>query len=68
MLYIVQSTKLLCVCAWTENSLIERAKELRTNLQSASEDIASLFTKLGMMSVYSLPIYCVQKYFFPYYF
>ncbi|KAB1224008.1 hypothetical protein CJ030_MR2G007944 [Morella rubra] len=35
-------SKLLC----SENSLIERAKELRTNLQSASEDIASLFTKL----------------------
>ncbi|XP_059462978.1 kinesin-like protein KIN-5B [Corylus avellana] len=30
----------------SENSLIQCAKELRTNLQSASEDIASLFAKL----------------------
>ncbi|XP_039056763.1 kinesin-like protein KIN-5B isoform X2 [Hibiscus syriacus] len=35
-------SKLLC----SENSLIERAKELRTDLQHASEDINSLFTKL----------------------
>ncbi|GFZ11044.1 ATP binding microtubule motor family protein [Actinidia rufa] len=30
----------------TENSLIDRAKELRANLQNASEDISALFTKL----------------------
>ncbi|OMO72729.1 hypothetical protein CCACVL1_17628 [Corchorus capsularis] len=35
-------SKLLC----SENSLIERAKELRTDLQHASEDINSLFAKL----------------------
>ncbi|XP_030926960.1 kinesin-like protein KIN-5B [Quercus lobata] len=35
-------SKLLC----SENSLVEHAKQLRTNLQSASEDIDSLFTKL----------------------
>ncbi|KAK7853037.1 kinesin-like protein kin-5b [Quercus suber] len=35
-------SKLLC----SENSLVENAKQLRTNLQSASEDIDSLFTKL----------------------
>ena len=31
----------------TENSLIDRAKELRINLQDASEDISALSTKLG---------------------
>ncbi|KAK8713824.1 hypothetical protein V6N13_149032 [Hibiscus sabdariffa] len=35
-------SKLLC----SENSLIQRAKELRTDLQHASEDINSLFAKL----------------------
>ncbi|MBA0746972.1 hypothetical protein Gogos_009443 [Gossypium gossypioides] len=35
-------SKLLC----SENSLIERAKELRSDLQYASEDINSLFAKL----------------------
>ncbi|MBA0596870.1 hypothetical protein Gorai_013676 [Gossypium raimondii] len=35
-------SKLLC----SENSLIERAKELRSDLQHASEDINSLFAKL----------------------
>ncbi|EEF29376.1 kinesin-like protein KIN-5B [Ricinus communis] len=35
-------SKLLC----SENSLIERAKVLRTDLQTASEDITSLFAKL----------------------
>ncbi|XVF08039.1 hypothetical protein REPUB_Repub06bG0191100 [Reevesia pubescens] len=35
-------SKLLC----SENSLIKRAKELRTDLQHASEDINSLFAKL----------------------
>ncbi|KAG8500871.1 hypothetical protein CXB51_002909 [Gossypium anomalum] len=35
-------SKLLC----SENSLIQRAKELRSDLQHASEDINSLFTKL----------------------
>ncbi|CAI0471711.1 unnamed protein product [Linum tenue] len=31
---------------YSENSLVERAKELRNGLQSASEDITSLFTTL----------------------
>ncbi|KAG7964695.1 hypothetical protein I3843_09G183900 [Carya illinoinensis] len=35
-------SKLLC----SEKSLVERAKELRTNLQDATEDISSLFAKL----------------------
>ncbi|KDP35584.1 hypothetical protein JCGZ_09022 [Jatropha curcas] len=35
-------SKLLC----SEKSLIERAKELRSDLQTASEDITSLFTRL----------------------
>ncbi|GLT38881.1 hypothetical protein SLA2020_130990 [Shorea laevis] len=35
-------SKLLC----SENALIQRAKELRVDLQNASEDISALFTKL----------------------
>ncbi|KAM7255154.1 hypothetical protein ACFE04_020395 [Oxalis oulophora] len=38
----VTISKLLC----SENSLIEKAKELRSNLQNASGDITSLFAKL----------------------
>lgn len=31
----------------TENSLLHRAKSLRTDLQNASEDISLLFEKIG---------------------
>ena len=34
----------------TENSLLQRAKSLRTDLQNASEDISLLFEKIGMSS------------------
>ena len=39
-----------CFYPCTENSLIECGKGLRNDLQYASEDISSLFTKLGMMN------------------
>lgn len=48
----------LFIYAKTENSLIECAKELRTNLQSASEDIASLFVKLGKRSFLFPLMFC----------
>lgn len=36
---------------FSENSLVEHAKQLRTNLQSASEDIDSLFAKLDQKDI-----------------
>lgn len=43
--------KLCTFCVWTENSLIGRAKEMQAELQCASEDISSLFVKLGTCGV-----------------
>lgn len=36
-------------CLWTENSLIERAKEMSMDLQNAVDDINLLSSKLGMI-------------------
>lgn len=37
----------LLIFSWTESTLIDRAKGLRSDLQHASNDISSLFTRLG---------------------
>lgn len=33
----------------TERSLVESAKDLRANLQNASEDITTLYSKIGIV-------------------
>ena len=38
---------MLLIFCWTETTLIDRAKGLRSDLQHASNDISSLFTRLG---------------------
>lgn len=48
----VQLTKLYALfCLWTENALIDRAKEMCTDLQNASDDINFLSSKLGMITL-----------------
>lgn len=37
-------------CFSTEKALIERALELRSELEDAASDITNLFTKIGMHS------------------
>jgi hypothetical protein len=43
---------LALLCLWTENALIERAKEMCTDLQNASDDINLLSSKLGMIILF----------------
>lgn len=42
----------------TENCLIDCAKDLRKNLQNASEDITSLFARIGTLGFLFVYIFC----------